>query len=415
MNIIEWTLQVRLLVALALGFLVGLERESTRIGSNNPVLGGVRTHPIISMLGFGCAWFHTVGLSLMLPVGLGGMIVLTGASYVSKTREGQHGSTTEISALLTYVVGALALLADVWIAMALAIVNTLLLSEKSRLEKLVADLDRVDFLATVKFLLVTVIILPILPNEEYTMFHINPSSVWKVVILVSTIGFVGYALSKRFGENVGLWLSGVLGGIVSSTAVTIASGRTAEKMPELAGSALKASLLAGSVMYIRTLALIAFLSPMYAGALWWQCVALAGIGVAMSFWQSRTPSSVEHHGAIAGLQNPFEITPALMFGFLFVILSVVTTLVQTNAGSTGVLTLAGIVGVTDITPFILSLLRNPDAVKVVVLRAILIALMSNTVIKGFYFAFLVRSARRETALRFGIWALCHIPFIVFSM
>ena len=221
---IEWTVQLRFIVALALGFLVGLERESIKV-DQKLVFGGVRTHPIISMFGFGCAWLYQIGATAMLPVGLLAIATLTGIAYVAKIRVDRFGTTSEVSALLTFITGALAMLVDVWIAMALGVMNTMLLSEKAMLESYVERLSKVEFLATVKFILVTVIILPVLPNHEFTQFHINPFKIWQIVIIVSTLGFVGYLLEKKFGSKLGLWMSGIFGGIVSSTAVTLSMGQ----------------------------------------------------------------------------------------------------------------------------------------------------------------------------------------------
>ncbi len=406
----EWTFEMRLGVALALGFLVGLERESTKIEHQKLVFGGVRTHPIISLYGFGCAWLYKIGATAVLPVGLLSITILTGIAYYAKTRNERYGSTSEASALLTFVVGALALLVDIWIPMALGIVNTMLLSEKARLEKLVTDLDRVDILATVKFLLVTLIILPALPDQEYTRFHLNPASIWKIVILVSTIGFFGYIMIKRFGPKVGLWLSGLLGGTVSSTAVTLAGGRMARRSPEVAGDALQASLLASSVMYLRSLVLIALVSPIFVSLIWWKLCALAVIGLAVSFRTRSDPKSLDYRD-IPGLENPFEITPSLVFAGLFVLMSIVTSIVTDFAGSAGLMTLASLVGVTDIAPFMLSIVRNPDALGGVASKAIILSMMSNTVVKAGYFAWFVPQARRETAIRFGILSVLHVPFL----
>jgi uncharacterized membrane protein (DUF4010 family) len=398
-------------VALALGFLVGLERESTKIETQKLVFGGVRTHPIISMYGFGCAWLYQIGVTFMLPAGLLSMTVLTAIAYLAKIRAERYGSTSEVSALLTFVVGALALLVDIWIAMALGIVNTMLLSEKSRLETFVEKLDKVDFLATLKFLLVTLIVLPVLPDQEFTRFRLNPASIWKLVILVSTIGFIGYELSKRFGSKVGLWLSGLLGGIVSSTAVTIAAGRLAQKDAGRVVHARQASILAASVMYLRILALLALLAPALVPLVWWKLVLLALIGVVLSLRAAGKEEGSMAKG-VPGLQNPFELSPALLFAGLYVLLTIATELVKTYAGSAGVLTLAAVVGVTDIDPFILSLLQGPEIGLVV--SATLIAMMSNTLVKGIYFAVLVPVGRRETLLRYGAWALLHLPLILFS-
>jgi uncharacterized membrane protein (DUF4010 family) len=410
MNAIEWTPELRFLVALALGFLVGLERESTKIEEQKMVFGGVRTHPIISLLGFGCAWFYKVGAVFMLPVGLLSIAALTSIAYIAKIKVERYGSTSEISALLTFVTGALALLVDVWIAMAIGVVNTILLSEKAALESYVERLNKVEFLATIKFLLVTVIILPVLPDQEYTPFKLNPTTIWKIVILVSTIGFVGYFLSKKFGQKIGMWLSGVLGGVISSTALTMAVGRIARKNPQSAMEALQASVLAGSVMNLRILILIWFINDSIIPVLAWRLVMLFFIGVALAvriMW--RSPSA--HQDTVPTLQNPFEIRPAMAFAALFVILSVVTGIVQKSFGDTGILGLSTIVGVTDVVPFILSLIHGSDALSKIVVPAIVIAMLSNTIARGAYFAVLSPTNRRETAITYSAWALLHVPFI----
>jgi len=230
MNLIEWNDQLRFLVAIALGFLVGLERES-RVGSTltAKLTAGVRTYTLISLFGFGCAWLYRMKIDFIIPVGIiviGGMIL---TSYLAKQKSGAVGWTSEIAALLTFVVGVLSLIADIWIPTALGIVATLLLSEKAELEHYIEKLDKSEFLAVIKFLIVTLIILPALPDKAYTQFNLNPYRIWQIVILVSSIGFVGYFLMKKFGEKIGLALSGLLGGIASSTAVSIAMGNIAKK------------------------------------------------------------------------------------------------------------------------------------------------------------------------------------------
>ncbi len=410
MNTIEWTYPLRFAVALALGFLIGLERESTKIEQQKLVFGGVRTHPIISMYGFGCAWLHQIGVTFMVPMGLLSVSVLTAIAYVAKIKGERFGSTSEMSALLTFITGALALLVDVWIAMALGVVNAILLSEKARLEAFVEGLNKAEFLATLKFLVVTVIILPVLPDQEYSRFKLNPAHIWQIVVLVSTIGFIGYYLSKKFGNKVGLWLSGMLGGIVSSTAVTVAAGRLAQSQPERSSSALQGAILSGSVMYVRMLILIAAINPQLVPLIWWKLAILAvcGIPLAMRLDHSEASSDTRE---VPGLQNPFEITPALMFAALYVVLLVVTEVVKTSVGIEGVLALSVVIGVSDITPFVLSLIHSADATHATMIMAILIAMMSNMVARGAYFWFLARSVRKQTAWRYILWSLLHLPLI----
>lgn len=412
MNTFEWSYELRFVVALALGFLVGLERESTGVERKGRVFVGVRTYSLISLYGFACGWLYNMNVALALPFGMLSIVALALVGYLSKAKEGHYGWTSEVAALLTFIVGALTLLTDVWVPMALGIISTILLSEKAEIEKLVERLDKSEFLAVLKFLLVTVIILPVLPNQEYTLFKLNPTRIWQTVIMVSTIGFVGYFLTKKFGSKVGLWLSGVLGGIVSSTAVSVAAGRMAQNAPERSASALQATLLASSVMYFRILVFIWIINPAFLPPLWWKLLGLAAIGIAMAFFSKAAHANAEALTA-PSLQNPFEIRPAMLFAVLYVMLSVATVLVKNTFGNTGVLLLSGFVGVTDITPFVLSLVHRGSApVETVLLSAIMVAMLSNTLVKGVYFGMLAKPVRREAFWKYGLWALLHAPFIL---
>jgi uncharacterized membrane protein (DUF4010 family) len=408
---IEWTLELRFLVALGLGFLIGLERESSGADrKNGRVFAGVRTYTVISLYGFACAWLYRIDVEWGLPVGMLSLTALAVAGYFTKTREGRLGWTSEVSALLTFVVGVLTLLTDVWVPITLGVVNTLLLSEKGDLERFVDRLDKSEFLAVLKFLVVTAIILPALPDREYTRFDLNPTRIWQIVILVSSIGFVGYFLTKKFGNRLGLWLSGLMGGIVSSTAVSIAAGRMAQRSPGVGFHALQMSILASSVMYLRILALVFFLNPAAGMFLWWRCALLAAFGAMLALRRGGGKEAAEVD-TVSTLENPFELKPALVFASVFVLLSVLTVFARDTLGSVGLVLLALIVGVVDIDPFILSLVQDSSASSVL-LAPLLLAMMSNTLAKGGYFIVLARDLRMQTALRYGIWAALHLPLLL---
>jgi uncharacterized membrane protein (DUF4010 family) len=407
MNLIEWTDQLRFLVAMALGFLVGLERESRGGTIANKLTAGVRTYTLISLFGFGCAWLYRLKVEFIIPVGIiviGGMIL---ASYLAKQKSGAVGWTSEIAALLIFVVGVLSLLADIWIPMALGIFTTLLLSEKAELEKYIEKLDKSEFLAVVKFLIVTIIILPALPDKNYTQFDLNPYKIWQIVILVSSIGFVGYFLMKKLGDKVGIWLSGLLGGIASSTAVSIAMGNIAKKNEAIAKRAFQATILASSVMYLRILVIIYFFDAGFAYLIWWKLIILffAGLILAVTT-RDKNPNTTA--ASIPTIQNPFELKPAVIFAFLFVLLSIVTMWVKQFFGGGGLLVLSGIVGVTDIDPFILSLINKQMPIGNIIESAIIISMMSNTILKGIYFGFFSKGLRKIVALYFLIWVVMHI-------
>jgi uncharacterized membrane protein (DUF4010 family) len=410
MELIEWTDQLRFLVAIALGFLVGLERESRGNELASKLTAGVRTFTLISLFGFGCAWLYRLNVEFIIPIGIiviGTMIL---AGYLAKQKAGAIGWTSEIAALLTFVVGVLSLLADIWIPMALGIFTTLLLSEKSNLEQYIDKLDKSEFLAVVKFLLVTLIILPALPDQNYTQFDLNPHRIWQIVILISSIGFVGYFLMKKFGDKVGLWLSGLMGGIASSTAVSIAMGNIAKKNELLANRAFQATVLASSVMYLRILVLIYFLNAGIAYEIWWKLVILFICGIALAFVIHDKNEDIPSV-PISSIHNPFEIKPAVIFGSLFVILSVVTILVKQFWGEGGLIGLSVIVGVTDIDPFILSIIGKQSLLQSVVITSIIISMMSNTLVKGIYFGFLAKIIRSKVILYFVLWAAIHVVII----
>jgi uncharacterized membrane protein (DUF4010 family) len=410
MNSFEWTLELRFLVALALGFLIGLERESAGVERKGKIFAGVRTFTLISLFGFGCGWLNHLNITFALPVGLLVMGALALTEYLGKQKEGRFGGTSEIATLLTFIIGALALLADVWISMALGIITTLVLSEKSELENYVDKLNKSEFLAVLKFLLITIIIYPALPNKDYTVFNLNPAHIWQIVITVSTIGFIGYFLMKKMGDKLGLWLSGLLGGLVSSTAVCIAVGRIAEKDPSQAKNALQASILASSVMYIRILVIVWIVNNPIFYLLWWKLalLSLSGILLAILVKQKNSLPAEPH---VSTIQNPFEIKPALLFAVLFVFLTIVTVWVKNFLGNTGLLVLSTVVGVTDIDPFILSLINGVSNIQPIIVSAIIIAMMSNTIIKAIYFTVQAKQERKTAYIHYGIWAMLHIPLI----
>ena len=402
---------LRFFIALGLSLLIGLERESSSVISKGRVFAGVRTYSLIGVYGFGCAWLSNLNIPWALPTGMVVLASLALVGYLAKLKQGHVGWTSEVAAMLTFIIGALCLLADIWLPLALGVIGTFLLSEKAEIERIVERLDKAEFLAVIKFLLVTLIIMPVLPNQEYTEFRLNPRHIWQIVVLVATIGFGGYLLTKKFGSKVGLWLSGLLGGIVSSTAVTIAVGRIAQQNPRQSIGAQQASILAGSVMYLRILVLIWLIKPDFINYLWWQLLVLAAVGFALAV---RNSSSSGDKAEVQTLRNPFEIRPALIFASLFVLFSVATVLIQRFYGDAGILVLAGAIGVTDIDPFILSLVEQSAQVHSLIVSAILVAMMSNTIMKGIYFGIYSKSARTSTAWRYGIWALAHIPLIFYT-
>ena len=240
----------KILLVLFLSFLIGLEREEHKFAAGSYSFGGVRTFPLIGLIGYTVALLSGAQL---LPVTFGFMVV--GAflllSYWHKlSRVETAGITTEMSGLTTYLVGALVCYDHLWIATALSVVSLLLLELKTALEKLASRAAPEEILTFAKFLLLSAVILPALPNHEFGHFHINPFKTWLVVVAVSTISYGSYVLQKVTKEKGGVVLTAFLGGAYSSTVTTVAMSRRAarEDRPHLFAGGI---LIASGMMYVR--------------------------------------------------------------------------------------------------------------------------------------------------------------------
>lgn len=212
---------VKILLVLFLSFLIGLEREEHKAEAGYYGFGGVRTFPLIGLIGYSMALLSGTQL-LPLTVGflvIGGFLSL---SYWHKLSSAEYpGVTSEMSGLATYLVGALVYYEHFWIATTLSVASLLLLELKTGLEKLASRAAPGEILTVAKFLLLSAVILPILPNQEFGRFHINPFKTWLVVVAVSTISYGSYILQKLTKERGGVVLAAFLGGAYSSTLTTV--------------------------------------------------------------------------------------------------------------------------------------------------------------------------------------------------
>ena len=185
----------------------------------------------------------------------------------------------------------------------------------------------------------------------------------------------------------------------------------AQRSPERAISALQAAILASAMVYFRIIVIIWAVNPAFLPLVWWKLLVLSLLGVGLALTLGRTHQRADS-SEFDTLQNPFEIRPAVVFAVVFVILTIITAFVKQTVGETGLVGLAAIVGVSDITPFILSIVQTPDGTSGLIVAAIIVSIMSNVVAKGAYFMWFSPSTRKQTLIRFGLWALLHIPVIL---
>jgi uncharacterized membrane protein (DUF4010 family) len=406
---------VKILLVLFLSFLIGLEREEHKASIDHYGFGGVRTFPLIGLLGYSLALLS--GAQLM-PVAVGFAVVAAflWLSYRHKLSVAEAaGVTSEMSGLATYVVGALVYHEHFWIATTLSVASMLLLELKAGLESLTKRIAPVEILTFTKFLLLSAVVLPVLPNQEFGPFLINPFKTWLVVVAVSAVSYGSYVLQAATKEQGGVVLAAILGGTYSSTATTVVLARRAkrEKRPHLFAGC---TLIASGMMYLRLIALVSLFNRSVlalVGVPFAVLAVLAGIG---GWLWSRLPD-----GASGEVKreyqpgNPLEMRAAFLFALLFLFMLVATRLASVYLGKGGVYALGTIMGLADVDPFIMGMIQSAGAAMQLHVAAsgILIAAASNNLAKGIY-AFAIsdrRTGRQSLCLLVALAILGLAPLL----
>jgi uncharacterized membrane protein (DUF4010 family) len=379
---------IKIVLVLFLAFLIGLEREEHKAADTHYSFGGVRTFPLIGLIGYSIA---LLAGGQLLPEVLGFMVVggFLMISYWHKISSRQvtetPGVTTETSGLVTYLVGALVFHDYFWIATTLTVASMLLLELKEVLEGLTRRIPPQEILTFTKFLLLTAVILPILPNQPFGRFLINPFKTWLIVVAVCTVSYGSYLL-LQVTKGSGLLLSAVLGGIYSSTVTTVALAKrsTGESRPHLFAGA---TLLASASMYLRLTILVGIFNWKLMQLLAFPFLVLAAVAAITGFlWSRRTDGSREELHRQFQHGNPLELRAAFFFAGVFLLILVVTRLALSYMGDRGAYVLGGIIGFADVDPFIMSMTQEagPTAQLGVIAGAIALAAASNNLAKGIY-------------------------------
>ncbi len=415
MEIVRWLPPdaVKILLVLFLSFLIGLEREEHKAVAGYYGFGGVRTFPLIGLIGYSVALLSGPQL---VPLTLGFLVVgsFLLLSYWHKLSSSQAaGVTSEMSGLATFLVGALVYNGHWWIATALSVVSLLLLELKSALEKLATRIPSEEIFTFAKFLLLTAVILPILPNQEVGRFHINAFRTWLVVVAVSTISYGSYVLQKLTKERGGIVLAAILGGAYSSTVTTVVMSRRAarEERPHLFAGGI---LMASGVMYLRLVALVALFNRRLVATLAPAFLVLAGAAIGVGWYWSRRPDvSMAEIKREFEPKNPLELAAAFGFAALFLVMLVATQMAVTYLGKAGIDTLAAIMGVADVDPFVMGMTQAAGTLTPLkeAAGAVVVAAASNNLIKGIYAYSLAGGITRIQAfgLLVGLAALGLIP------
>lgn len=399
----------KMLVALAIGLMVGFEREIAQEKLANVKFAGLRTFGLAGLIGGLAAYLAsnspgaeiaadtTLGFApngyILFGVALLAIMALLGIAYYRSTGMQPHlGFTTEISLILTFLLGGLAFF-NPGAAIILAVVVTILLAFKQPLHEFTHNVPRAEFYDSLLFALIAVVILPLLPNRYYGLPEygfpdiINPFLTWEIVVLISGISFIGYFLVKWLGPQAGLALTGIVGGMTSSTAVTTTMATNTKAANGMENEASMAATLANTVMLVRICVLVILFNSALLTSILVPVAAMLLAGLLMASYFYLISTRKKHEGEAIRLRSPFSIRPALTFAIFITVILFISKTASAYLGSFGLYVtalLAGLADVDAITVSAASLASNGGTSATVAVFAILLAVFVNLLIRIVY-------------------------------
>ncbi|MDI1480982.1 MgtC/SapB family protein [Polyangium sp. y55x31] len=405
---------ISLAVAVGAGGLIGAERQQAQIlevraqeGRERPQeFGGIRTFPLIALLGALGALARPIVGAWLLGMLLFGVIAFMAVSHLWSGARGELGISSEIAGLVTFVLGAIAVTPDLvphpeqrYLLVASSAVATLaLLALKRPMHRFAGRVSADDVYATVKFLILALIVLPVLPNRTYGPLDVlNPFKIGMMIVLVAGISFAGYLATRLVGPNRGLLLTGLLGGLVSSTAVTLTYAGRVKKDPKIAAVCAVAIAVACSVMFPRMITVVAVvdrpLLPLLTPALG----TMGGVGLALSLllyhrWThgaraaKAAPGSAEDKRTEEELKlrNPFELRQAVTFGLIYGVVLFVAKAAKVFFGTGGLYVSSVLAGLMEVDAITLSVaeMHRMGLSGPVAATSITLAAVTNTIVKA---------------------------------
>jgi uncharacterized membrane protein (DUF4010 family) len=371
-----------LIVATGIGFIIGLEREFRMVSEKNHY-AGLRTFPLVSILGCLVAYASTDLTPWLAVVSLFGFIIFVCVTYYVRYSEAHSGITTEASLVITFVLGMMTSFDLIKEALAAAVVTTTILSLKESFRSFASRITQDELIAFIKFSILGILVLPFLPDAGYGPSGIlNPRSIGSVIVIVSSISFASYVLTKLRGPGQGILLTAFLGGLVSSTAVTwmfSSRDRSQGGAPTSLYSA--GIIMASSIMFMRVALLSLIFNIDIFFELIWPCLIMCGVGLGFAWFQSRRVKTY-HSDAPIELGNPVDIINALGFGLMYVAIVLMVHYAKEYSGNNGLIASGFLSGFADVDAITIAMSKlstvpgdNFPALVIVV------AIVSNTLVK----------------------------------
>ncbi len=380
---VDFALIQNFLIALALGALVGLEREYARYRRKAQSYAGIRTYPLIALFGALAAYLGVIISPWILFISLflvGGIIIIAYFAVNEKVHK-YVGATSEIAGFLTFFMGVLAYYNEILLATTLAVIMTIILYARSILHNFARKMKKKELVDTLKFAVIAFVILPFLPDKGYGPFAIfNPHQVWLMVVFISAISFAGYITLKWLGEK-GITLAGLLGGIASSTATTLSFSERSRKEKKIFRALALGVILANLAMFVRVLVLVFAINA----SIFWEILPSVLILIMLTsifsyfLWKKAKKVKAKVH-----LSSPLRLGPALKFGAFFAVIVMLTKIANVYFSSRGIYLVSFFSGFADVDAVVLSLAQLVDTTITLKVAhdGILIGILTNILAKG---------------------------------
>ncbi len=383
----DLSLFARFGLAMTIGFLIGLQRERAH-GITGEILAGERTFALLSLTGAMAAMLSdqqdTPWILAMVVFAAAALSII---GYFTDAWRSEHvGITTEVAILVAVMIGALCYWGYLTLAAATGIATTVVLSIKLETDRFVKALTHEEVGAALQLAVISAIVLPLLPNESFgppPFDVLNPFNIWLMVVFISAINFLGYIMVKIAGPKQGVGMAGILGGLASSTAVTLSFSKRSQTEKGFSKPFALAIMAAWVVMFIRVLIEVGLLNLPLLKVVWLPIAAAGVVTLLYSYYLYRTQHEVG--ASDVEISNPLDLVSALRFGVLYAVVLFVSRAALLNYGDTGLFfssILSGLVAVNPITLSMAELSRTGELALGTASQAIVLAAMSNTIVKG---------------------------------
>lgn len=399
------SLLVRLLITLGIGLLIGLEREyAKRVVDKEEQFAGVRTYPLIALLGFLSALLAERHGAAFLVAGFAGLFAMVVASYVMMARAASFGITTELAGIIAFLLGALVFADHILLATTITVLVVSLLTLKVRLHTFIATLSPADIRAFIQFTIISALVLPFLPRGGFGPRGVwDLHEIWTMVILVTGISLAGYLLVKLFGSRKGTLFEGLIGGLVSSTAVTLSLSRRSHTGTAAAKRLAAVGIVASTaVLYPRILLEIGVVDRNLALYVLPSILGITATAVLAAVLLWRRADHRTDEPATLRVTNPLNFAVALQFGAVYMLVQWLMMLATAHYPEQGLYAGALLFGATDMDAITLSIAHKGELPEAQRAAAILLATVSNTVMKfALVLLFGDRSIRQGVGIGFG--------------